>query len=113
MKTLQLAEAKANFSSIVLDVQAGDEIAIAYGKKRETVAVIIPYEKWKKSQKGQSGSLKGKAEATFAEDFSLSDGELITKKMNEVYEKINQDEFTRDLDVGLESLRNITKDDTW
>jgi hypothetical protein len=38
---------------------------------------------------------------------------MITKKLNEVYEKINQDEFTRDLDVGLESLRKLTKNDTW
>ena len=40
-------------------------------------------------------------------------GEMITKKLNEVYENINQDEFTSDLDVGLESLRNLTKNDTW
>jgi metal-responsive CopG/Arc/MetJ family transcriptional regulator len=40
-------------------------------------------------------------------------GEMITKKLNEVYEKINHDEFTRDLNVGLESLRNLTKNDTW
>jgi metal-responsive CopG/Arc/MetJ family transcriptional regulator len=40
-------------------------------------------------------------------------GEMITKKLNAVYEKINQDEFARDLDVGLESLRNLTKNDTW
>ena len=40
-------------------------------------------------------------------------GEMITKKLNEVYEKMDQGEFTRDLDVGLESLRNLTKNDTW
>jgi len=40
-------------------------------------------------------------------------GEMITKKLNEVYEKINKNEFTKDLAVGLESLRNFTKDDTW
>jgi LmbE family N-acetylglucosaminyl deacetylase len=40
-------------------------------------------------------------------------GEMITEKLNEVYEKINQDEFARDLDVGLESLRNLTKNDAW
>jgi len=48
------------------------------------------------------------------EDYiSKHNGEMITKKLNEVYEKINQDEFTKDLDVGLESLRNLTKNDTW
>jgi predicted transcriptional regulator len=40
-------------------------------------------------------------------------GEMITIKLNEVYEKIGQDEFVNDLDVGLESLRNLTKNDTW
>jgi len=48
------------------------------------------------------------------EDYIVKhNGEMITKKLNDVYEKINQDEFTRDLDVGLESLRNLTKNDTW
>ena len=40
-------------------------------------------------------------------------GDMITEKLNEVYGKINQDEFTKGLDVGLESLRNLTKDDAW
>jgi metal-responsive CopG/Arc/MetJ family transcriptional regulator len=39
--------------------------------------------------------------------------EMITKKLNEVYEKVNQDEFSKDLDIGLESLRKLTKNDTW
>jgi predicted transcriptional regulator len=40
-------------------------------------------------------------------------GDIVTEKLNEVYEKINQNEFTKDLDVGLESLRKLTKNDTW
>ena len=40
-------------------------------------------------------------------------GEMITKKLNEVYEKVNKEEFSKNLAVGLESLRNFTKDDTW
>ena len=38
---------KTHFSSVLRDVEAGNEIAIAYGKKRQTIAVIIPYEKMK------------------------------------------------------------------
>jgi hypothetical protein len=34
VKTLQLAEAKTHFSSILKDVEAGNEVAIAYGKKK-------------------------------------------------------------------------------
>ena len=40
-------------------------------------------------------------------------GDMITEKLNEVYGKINQGEFAGDLDAGLESLRNLTKDDAW
>ena len=40
-------------------------------------------------------------------------GEMVTKKLNEVYADVDQDEFTRDLDIGLESLRNLTKNDAW
>jgi len=48
------------------------------------------------------------------EDYIIRhNGEMITRKINEVYEKINPNEFAKDLDVGLESLRNLTKDDTW
>jgi len=48
------------------------------------------------------------------EDYiSRHNGEMITKKLNEVYEKINTNEFSRNLDVGLESLRNFTKNDAW
>ena len=48
------------------------------------------------------------------EDYIIRhNGETITKKLNEVYDKVKPDEFARDLDAGLESLRKLTKDDTW
>ena len=47
------------------------------------------------------------------EYISRHNGEMITKKLNEVYEKINTDEFTADLNAGIESLREFTKNDTW
>jgi len=40
-------------------------------------------------------------------------GELVTRKLNEVYEKAANDEFAGDLDAGLNSLRNLTKNDAW
>jgi antitoxin (DNA-binding transcriptional repressor) of toxin-antitoxin stability system len=77
MKTLQSAEAKAHFSSILKDIEAGNEVAIIYGKKKRTIAVIIPYEQWKKSKKRQLGTLEGKMTVNFSDDFSMSDEELI------------------------------------
>ena len=47
------------------------------------------------------------------EYISRNNGEMITKKLNEVYGKIDKCGFDRDLAVGLESLRNLTKNDTW
>ena len=40
-------------------------------------------------------------------------GQMITKKINDVYEKIDQSEFDHFLNVGLETTRNLTKNDTW
>jgi antitoxin (DNA-binding transcriptional repressor) of toxin-antitoxin stability system len=77
MKILQSAKVKAHFSSILRDVQAGNEIGIAYGKSKQTIAVITSYEKWKKSQKRQLGILEGKASVHFAEDFKMTDEELL------------------------------------
>ena len=77
MRVLQSAEVKTHFSSIIKDVEAGNEVAITYGRKKQTVAVIIPYDQWKKTKKRQFGSLKDKASVHFSKDFSMSDGELI------------------------------------
>jgi prevent-host-death family protein len=76
MKTLQLAEAKTHFSSVLKDVEAGNDVAIIYGRKKKTIAVIIPYEKWKKNQKRQLGTLEGRMSVQFAADFSMTDEEL-------------------------------------
>jgi antitoxin (DNA-binding transcriptional repressor) of toxin-antitoxin stability system len=77
MKTLSLVEAKTHFSAILKDVRLGNEIAISYGKKKETIAVITPYETWKKSKKRQLGTLVGKVTVKFSKDFSITDEELI------------------------------------
>jgi prevent-host-death family protein len=76
MRTFQSAEAKTHFSSILKDVEAGNEVAISYGKKKQAIAVIIPYEKWKRNQKRQLGTLEGKISVDFADDFKMTDEEL-------------------------------------
>jgi prevent-host-death family protein len=77
MKTVQSAEAKAHFSAVLRDVEAGNEVAITYGKKKQTIAVIIPFEQWKKTKKRQLGTLEGKMSVQFAEDFAMTDEEFI------------------------------------
>ena len=77
MKTVQSAKAKTHFSSILKEVESGSEIAITYGKKKQTIAVIIPYKKWKRDQKRQLGTLEGKMSVAFSENFAMTDEELI------------------------------------
>jgi antitoxin (DNA-binding transcriptional repressor) of toxin-antitoxin stability system len=77
MKTLSLAEAKTHFSAILKDVGAGNEVAISYGKKKETIAVIIPFETWKKSRKRRLGTLEETVTVQFSKEFSMTDEELL------------------------------------
>lgn len=73
---MQSAKAKAHFSSVLRDVEAGDAVTITFGKKNQAIAVIIPYERWKKSQRRQLGTLEGKMAVRFARNFSMTDEEL-------------------------------------
>jgi prevent-host-death family protein len=77
MKTLPLAEVKTHLSSLLKEVETGSEIAISFGKKRETIAVIVPYKEYKRSKRRRLGTLKGKMRVIFENDFSLTDKDLI------------------------------------
>jgi hypothetical protein len=60
------------------------------------------------------GSPQSELFATALDEFeSKPDGKMITEKINEVYEKVDQTEFEPYLMVGLEPLRSITKNDAW
>ena len=47
------------------------------------------------------------------EFLTKNDGKLITEKVNEIYSKIDTKEFDPYLNVGLETMRNLSKNDTW
>ena len=75
MKTLIVGEFKTNFSDVISQVLAGEEIAVAYGKKKKKIGVFVTYKK--KKQKIRLGLLEGKASAKFAKDFKMTDEELL------------------------------------
>jgi antitoxin (DNA-binding transcriptional repressor) of toxin-antitoxin stability system len=77
MKTLTIANLKADFSSIMNDVRNGEEILVEYGKKREKVAIIVPYKKYIQ-KKRKVGILKGKASFNLDKNFKISDEELLS-----------------------------------
>ncbi|HAW85255.1 MAG TPA: prevent-host-death protein [Spirochaetaceae bacterium] len=77
MKILSVAEVRTNFSSLLKEVELGHEIGIAFGKKRETIAVIIPIAEYKRIKARKLGTLEGKVKVEFKADWSITDEEFI------------------------------------
>ena len=76
MKTMGVGEFKARFSEAVEAVKHGEEIVISYGRKRENIAVLVPYATFKHRNAIRLGSLSGKATVRFADGFEMSAEEL-------------------------------------
>lgn len=76
MRTMTVGDLKAHFSEVIQDVKSGEEIAVAFGKKKEIVAYLIPKEA-RTPAKRQLGILQGKGKVTFATDFKLTDDEFL------------------------------------
>lgn len=74
MKTFPVGEFKANFSEILEQVRAGEEIAISYGKKKENIAVLIPYSTYK-SKSIKLGLLED-YKLEIHDDFKMTEEEL-------------------------------------
>jgi antitoxin (DNA-binding transcriptional repressor) of toxin-antitoxin stability system len=76
MKTLQVGELKSKFSKVLEYIKNGEEVTISFGKKKEKLAVIVPYSKYKKGIHRKLGILKNKASFEIHSDFKISDEEL-------------------------------------
>jgi len=76
MKTLELKEAKAKFSSIMEDVLSGEEFALSFDQKHEAFAVIVPYGAWKNTKKRSIGTLEKRGSVEFSKDWQISEEEL-------------------------------------
>jgi prevent-host-death family protein len=77
MKTLPVAEIRTKFSSLLKEVESGKEIGISYGRKRQTIAVIVPIDEYKKIKARKLGTLEGKAKVSFSENWEITDEEFI------------------------------------
>ena len=78
MKTLQVGELKQKFSHVLDLVRQGEEITITFGKTHEKVAVIVPYEKYRRKKKRSLGVLQERASYTIRDDFEITDHEFLT-----------------------------------
>jgi antitoxin (DNA-binding transcriptional repressor) of toxin-antitoxin stability system len=78
MKTLPVAEVRTNFSSLLKEVEAGQEIGISFGRKKLPIAVIMPIGEYLKSRPRKLGTLEGKVTVEFKDDWAITDEELLT-----------------------------------
>ena len=77
METLTIGEVKRRFSEVLENVRRGQEIVISYGKKREKIAVIVPYRGHFSIPERSLGLLKDRAKCIIHEDFGISDEEML------------------------------------
>jgi antitoxin (DNA-binding transcriptional repressor) of toxin-antitoxin stability system len=75
VKTFTVGDLKAHFSEVLSEVRAGHEIGIAFGRKKEAVAVIVPFAHYSQ-KKRRLGLLERRAKFKFAR-FPFSDDELL------------------------------------
>ncbi len=77
MKTLQVGEFKRKFSDVLDKIRKGEEITITFGKKKEKIAVLVPYYLYKRTHKRKIGILDNKASYSISNDFKITDEELL------------------------------------
>lgn len=81
MKTMSVATLKAQFSSVVDDLKAGEEIAITYGRNKEPLGTIVPQSKRVEPDHSiKLGDLKKKGWTYKMKNFEMTDEELLGLK---------------------------------
>lgn len=76
MITIPVAELKAQFPEVLAAVRAGERVGVLYGKSREPVAMIVPYEPVDLPER-DVGFLDGKVRIVFLNDCDMTEEELL------------------------------------
>jgi antitoxin (DNA-binding transcriptional repressor) of toxin-antitoxin stability system len=77
MQTMTVGRFKAHFSEVLGLVQNGEDIVISYGKKKEKIAVLVPFDRYEGKPQCILGILAGKASFATSADFKMDDDELL------------------------------------
>jgi antitoxin (DNA-binding transcriptional repressor) of toxin-antitoxin stability system len=77
MQTFSIGELKSRFSEVIGQLKEGQEIVISYGKKKEKIAVLIPYGSYKIRSKRKLGLLKKSGRCVIHNDFKMTDEEVL------------------------------------
>ena len=78
MKTIQIGELKTHFSEILNKVKNGDEIVISYGRKKQKIAKIIPFNRDKNIKPRKIGVFKDKVKYKIKNDFEMTTEEFLS-----------------------------------
>ena len=78
MQTITAGHFKAHFYEVFELVQHGEDVVISYGKKKDKIAVLVPFDRYGGKARRTLGLLAGKASFSISADFKISDDELLT-----------------------------------
>lgn len=73
---LTVGQFKSKFSDVIKHVLQGKEVAVSYGKKKDTIGVFVPFKTYKK-KKIKLGIWKGKGSFKLAKDFKMTEEEFL------------------------------------
>ena len=76
MKVMAVGEVKTHFSEILKKVKNGKKVGIQYGKNKKPVAMIVPYDEGKKTER-KIGILDGKIKIEIMDNFEMTSEELL------------------------------------
>ena len=76
MTIVTVSDLKTRLSDILKKVQLGEEIAIAFGRKKEILAYIIPNQSSSAQAPRPLGLFDGKVKMSISEHFKMTEGEL-------------------------------------
>lgn len=78
MKTLSVADFKANFNQVITDVRQGKKVRVVYGRNKESLGVFAPEEEKPKTGRSiQLGDLQKKGWTYKMKNFEMTDEELL------------------------------------
>jgi len=78
METFSIGEMKSRFSEIIGELRKGREIIVSYGKKKEKIAVLVPYAKYRNKPERKLGILKDVGNCNIHKNFKINDDEFFS-----------------------------------
>ena len=78
METMTVRHFKAHFSEALEKVKRGEGIIVSYGKKKEKIAVLVPFDRYENKTPRVLGLLAGKASFSLSPGLKISDDDLLS-----------------------------------